>query len=95
MVNIQKETPLIRASHNGHLNAVKHLISCGANVNAVDLGGSTALHWAAMRGHVEICKALLEAKANKNMLNAQGKAPIDLARPEFSYSWRHCQMVLA
>ena len=32
-----KETPLIRAAHNGHLHVVRHLLEAGADVNATDL----------------------------------------------------------
>lgn len=32
-----KETPLIRAAHNGHLNVVRFLLDSGADPNAIDL----------------------------------------------------------
>ena len=32
-----KETPLIRAAHNGHLHTVRFLLESGADVNAIDL----------------------------------------------------------
>lgn len=59
--NVMGETPLIRAAHNGHYWVCKDLLEeGGADVNAVDLGDNTALHWAAMRGHVEIVALLLK-----------------------------------
>eukprot|EP00983_Pelagomonas_calceolata_P063471 1147745-Pelagomonas_calceolata.AAC.3 len=35
--NVMKETPLIRAAHNGHLNVVRFLLDSGADPNAIDL----------------------------------------------------------
>jgi hypothetical protein len=32
-----KESPLIRAAHNGHLHTVRHLLEAGADANALDL----------------------------------------------------------
>jgi ankyrin repeat protein len=32
-----KETPLLRAAHNGHLQTVMYLAEQGADVNTVDL----------------------------------------------------------
>lgn len=74
-----KETPLIRAAHNGHLNTVQCLLQAGCQVNAIDLGDNTALHWASMRGHVEVVRALLAAGADKELRNAQVSMPPSLA----------------
>jgi ankyrin repeat protein len=50
-----------RAAHNGHLHTVKYLVEqAKADVNAIDMGDNSALHWAAMRGHVEIVKFLMD-----------------------------------
>ena len=32
-----KETPLLRAAHNGHLQTVMYLVEQGADLNTVDL----------------------------------------------------------
>jgi len=32
-----KDTPLIRAAHNGHLQTVMHLVEAGADVDTLDL----------------------------------------------------------
>ena len=57
--NVMGESPLIRAAHNGHFHTVKFLVEqAKADVNAIDMGDNSALHWAAMRGHVEIVKFL-------------------------------------
>ena len=59
--NVMGESPLIRAAHNGHFHTVKFLVEqAKADVNALDMGDNSALHWAAMRGHVEIVKFLTD-----------------------------------
>jgi ankyrin repeat protein len=89
------ECPLIRAAHNGHLHTVRFLVEKGADVNAVDSGDNTALHWASMRGHVEIVKYLLGQGADKGLRNKQDKVPIDLAQPSWSPAYRFTREVLA
>jgi len=88
------ECPLIRAAHNGHFHTVKFLVEKGADVNAIDMGDNTALHWAAMRGHVEIVKYLLEQGADKTIRNKQEKIPMDLCQPCWSNSYRFTREVL-
>lgn len=89
------EAPLIRAAHNGHLMTVKFLVEKGADVNAVDMGDNSALHWAAMRGHVEIVKYLLDQGADKTIRNKQEKLPIDLCQSNWSDSFRFTREILA
>lgn len=89
------ETPLIRAAHNGHFSTVRFLAEKGANVNAIDMGDNTALHWASMRGHVEIVKYLLQSGGDKSLRNKQDKMPIDLCQPCWSNSYRFAREVLA
>lgn len=89
------ESPLIRAAHNGHMQTVKFLVEQGANVNALDMGDNSALHWAAMRGHVEIVKFLTEQGADKTLRNKQEKLPIDLCQSCWSDAYRFTRQVLA
>lgn len=56
--------PLIHALHNATL--VKLLLDRGANVNAIELDGDTALIAAARAGHADSVKLLLDAGANKD-----------------------------
>lgn len=79
----------------GHVETVRYLLSEGAEVDALDLGDNTALHWAAMRGHVEVVKALLAQGASRMLRNRQGKVPIDLAQPYWSMAYRYVRSVLA
>jgi ankyrin repeat protein len=41
---------------NGHLDAVKYLISKGADINARDKNRNAPLHYASENGHLEVVK---------------------------------------
>ena len=58
------QTPLHRASSNGHHEVVALLGSRGANVHAKDVHERTALHFAAENGHPAVCTALLSLGAD-------------------------------
>jgi ankyrin repeat protein len=47
---------------------------------AVDAGGSTPLHLAAMTGHLGVCQLLLRYGARINAGNAQGDTPVLVAQ---------------
>ena len=51
---------LLDSAENGDANKVKSLIKQGANVNAKNDGGWTALMWASDKGHFEIVKYLVK-----------------------------------
>ena len=55
------------------------LVASGANVNAPQPDGSTALHWAAHHGDAVATKALLAAGANPSALTDTGITPLSLA----------------
>ena len=70
--------PLDDAAKSGDVEAVKNLISEGADVNAKGSFG-TALHWAAMNGHAEVVDALISAGANTEALSDQLGMPLHVA----------------
>jgi hypothetical protein len=74
---------------------VQYLIEQGADVDALDLGDNTALHWAAMRGHVEILNILLMNGADKTIRNKQDKVCIDMCQPVWSHSWKYARELLS
>jgi ankyrin repeat protein len=63
-------TPLMMASMNGKLPAVKFLIARGAILNVEDKNGFTALMFAAGNNHFEVVRCLVEKGADTNI---QGK----------------------
>jgi hypothetical protein len=70
------EPPLIRAAAAGDLQAMRALIQKGADVNARDQSGGTALHVAAGRGDQEATRLLLAAGAD---VHARRHGPNDYA----------------
>src|SRR5262245_26599898 len=59
--------------------AVRALLQQRVNVNARDVDGTTALHWAAHLDDVETLNLLISAGANSNASDRQGVTPLSLA----------------
>jgi ankyrin repeat protein len=64
-----RDTPLIEAAANGHLDVVKLLIENGADVNLKGEAWYGPLHAAAAKGHIEVVKILLENGADVNIFH--------------------------
>ena len=73
------KTILMYACWVGNLDAVKHLIAQGADINTGDSGGATALHLAAWKDHNDIALYLLEKGASGSALSKEGMTPLDIA----------------
>lgn len=52
-------TALIVAARHNHVPVMEFLLAAGADVNAVEVNGATALVWAAFPGHLEAVHCLL------------------------------------
>src|SRR4051812_13274093 len=80
-------TPLQQAAARGDVAAIRELVAHGADVNAIDEIGATALYWAARGGHPvgphqcgveaenrpEVMATLLELGANPNLVDRRPK----------------------
>ncbi|KAM9610502.1 ankyrin repeat domain-containing protein 22 isoform 4-T4 [Morphnus guianensis] len=61
-------------------NLIKMLLRAGADVNATDFSGSTALHYACEMKNQAVIPLLLEAHADTSVKNQDGETPLDIAR---------------
>jgi ankyrin repeat protein len=67
---------LIDAAKSADSGAVRTLLKQGANVNASEADGTTALHWAGYRDDLETADLLIRAGAKVNAANDLGVTPL-------------------
>ena len=74
------DAPVADAAMRGEVDVVRVLLRQGADVNAAQGDGMTALHWAAEKGDVEITAMLIFAGANLEAVTRLGDyTPLHLA----------------
>ena len=78
--NELKVMPIHSAAASQNLEITRLLIENGAEVDAIQNGGFTALHTAAHNGQIKMIKLLIAAGANPKIKNNENKTPEDLAR---------------
>ncbi len=77
------EAPVADAAERGDLQALQQLLRDGADVNASQGDGMTALHWASINGHPEMVEMLLFAGAAVTpTTRLGGYTPLHLAANE-------------
>ena len=67
---------LADAAEQGDSISVRKLLRTGADVNAAQVDGTTALHWAAYNEDAETVALLVRAGANVNAVNRYGVPPL-------------------
>ena len=79
-VSAQSPSPVADAARKGNAAAVKALLKQGADANAPQADGMTALHWAADRGDLAIADTLIYAGASTAGITRLGAyTPLHLA----------------
>ncbi|MDH3734114.1 MAG: ankyrin repeat domain-containing protein [Gemmatimonadota bacterium] len=74
------DSPVADAAQSGNVELVRELLVQGADVNAAQGDGMSALHWAASGGHVDMIEVLLYAGANTEAITRLGAyTPLHLA----------------
>jgi len=73
------KSPVADAAMNGDAAAVQKLLAQKADVNAPQVDGGTALHWAVYRDDLELTDLLLRAKADVKAANRVGMTPLAMA----------------
>ncbi|KAI9276495.1 ankyrin repeat-containing domain protein [Umbelopsis sp. AD052] len=71
--------PIIRAVKSKCLEAIKHLIGAGANINVTDVYGNSVLHYAVRSEKVHIVKLVIDSGANVNARNQWNQTPFHWA----------------
>ncbi len=69
-------TPLMYAARDGGVDAARALAKAGAEVNATDPDGTSALILAIMNAHYDTANAILEAGADPNITDKAGMAAL-------------------
>src|SRR5258706_15923598 len=73
------EPPLIAAVRSGDAAVVRALVNAHADVNARQVDGATALHWAAHLDDLQIAALLIHAGARAGSADDTGTTPLYLA----------------
>ena len=71
--------PLVDAVKSGDRAAAMTLIAQRVDVNAPEVDGTTALHWAVHRGDLDLAQRLIRAGAKVNVKNEYGSTPMSEA----------------
>ena len=70
---------LLQSALHGRIPEVQSALDKGANINARNPHGATALFLAVLHGRVELVQVLVSAGADKKIPNNSGKAPLEVA----------------
>jgi ankyrin repeat protein len=76
MKNINEQEQLFKTVELNKIDEVKKLIEAGADINAVDKNGITALQRASSWGRSDVVKMLIEAGADVNVVGVNGRTAL-------------------
>ncbi|VDN96723.1 unnamed protein product [Rodentolepis nana] len=85
-VDVNGETPLMKAIRFGHLGCINQLVQHGADVNICDKYGNAPIHRAIQLGRLDIIQLLHRNNANSNACNNMGVTPLHIAVEKNSMS---------
>ena len=74
-----RAVPIVDAAKAEDASTVRTLLEQQVDVNAAEVDGTTALHWAAYQGDAETARLLLAAGARTDVTNRYGVTPLALA----------------
>jgi ankyrin repeat protein len=74
-----QDTPLICAAEKGHIAVVELLLGAGADPNAQQSGGWSAIHYALLKRNEDMASIILEHSPNLNLSTITGVRPLHLA----------------
>jgi len=80
-------TPLMYAARQGAMDATRALVTGGADLNAVNPDGATAVVLAIINAHYDLAAALLDAGANPNPQDVVGMSALYAAIDMQTLSW--------
>ncbi len=80
--NAMRLQPIHCAAASGAFDCAAALLRAGANVNAKQHGGWTALHAAAKDGRPELVQLLIKHGADRSAENEDAKTPLDLTESD-------------
>jgi len=69
-------TPVMLAAHTGDASKVRELVADGADLDAQDAYGWTALRYAVRANHEDCAAALIELGAKVDLASASGRTPL-------------------
>ncbi|MBI4520284.1 MAG: ankyrin repeat domain-containing protein [Gemmatimonadetes bacterium] len=79
-IGVAPDSPVADAAMRRDVESVRSLVRQGADVNAAQADGMTALHWAAAHGDAELANLLIQAGANLEAVTRLGShTPLHVA----------------
>ena len=79
MHNVSAQSDIADAAQRGDTATIINLVQGGADINATQADGATALHWAAYRADAALVKLLVDAGADTSIANRNGSTALWLA----------------